>query len=261
MEEENEVEFFPIIKERGEEYYKKGNIISCIKAKDRYYAKVKGNYNNIYNVLIELNKDYTYMECSCPFEGNCKHEYAVLNAIKDKEYNEKVIKKIPKENTKSLKQLIEDIPPQELKNYLINENGLDHVYFDSEHFEQYFIKYTPNQNYKYYYNKLYNSYIIEGLDYKLLDSYLSKINGLVIAGKFYEAYKIIKAIIESSNDTRSLTKYNYLLEKLPIIGMNLKIINRKLTKKDKKEMKEWIEYIKNNKYYNNIFLEEIFIDL
>ena len=43
--------------------------------------------------------------------------------------------------------------------------------------------------------------------------------------------------------------------------MNLKIINRKLTKKDKKEMKEWIEYIKNNKYYNNIFLEEIFIDL
>ena len=74
------------IKERGKDYYYSGNIVSCSKNNNKYYAKVSGTRDKPYIVKVEIKKDGVEYDCTCPYDFPCKHEYAVLMAITNKEY-------------------------------------------------------------------------------------------------------------------------------------------------------------------------------
>ena len=55
----------------------------------KYISYVQGtNFSTEYKVIISVNKEneITDMECNCPYQSNCKHEYATLLYIRNK-YN------------------------------------------------------------------------------------------------------------------------------------------------------------------------------
>lgn len=84
------IKFSDTIKERGEKYYKDGKVIECLKTNHGFYAKVQGSNNQKYtvNIVVNLNNNSVFYDCTCPCEYPCKHEYAVLKAIENKQYNE-----------------------------------------------------------------------------------------------------------------------------------------------------------------------------
>lgn len=85
---------------KGKDYYNENKVSFLEKINDKYYAFVKGN--NDYAVIINHDEVYkeTSLYCSCPCEFHCKHEYAVLFAIRNKKFNKfyKVAYDITSEN-------------------------------------------------------------------------------------------------------------------------------------------------------------------
>ena len=81
-------DFEYIIKKRGEDYYDCNKVLSCYKSSNKYYAKVLGSNSTNYNVEIELDEIEPKYSCTCPCDFNCKHEYAVLLAIQNRNYQE-----------------------------------------------------------------------------------------------------------------------------------------------------------------------------
>ena len=75
---------------RGINYFNKGVIDNLICNKNYYYSTLK-NIDN-YHIKIELdgNNNIKNMSCDCPYEGNCKHEYAVLLKIKEENYRQQI---------------------------------------------------------------------------------------------------------------------------------------------------------------------------
>lgn len=71
---------------RGIAYFNKGIVDNLIENNNIYYSTLK-NIDN-YHIRIELNdnNEIKSMHCDCPYEGNCKHEYAVILKIKEKNY-------------------------------------------------------------------------------------------------------------------------------------------------------------------------------
>lgn len=163
-----EEDFSYQIRERGKNYYKDGNVIMCGKCNNSYYGKVSGSGNEPYNVKVEIEDGEVYYDCDCPYEYPCKHEYALLMAISNQEYQIIDLKPEISEERDNLQKLIEKIPAEEIKEYLLSPKGLDYVCFEMNSFEEYFRKYYPNQSY--YYNlynslKLNNNYIYLTSDY------------------------------------------------------------------------------------------------
>lgn len=82
---------------RGTRYYDERRVLFLEKVDDRYFAVVNGN--ELYVVIIkydEVSKDMQ-VYCSCPYEGFCKHVYAVIMAIREKDFK-KFYKIMPKRN-------------------------------------------------------------------------------------------------------------------------------------------------------------------
>ena len=106
---------------RGKDYYKAGNVIQVIKNKNTFIAKVEGT--DYYEVKITIDKDSKTLSCNCdcPYEFLCKHEYAVLLAIKNKKYIEKELKEEIVKNNITLNELIQNIPADELKQYILKK--------------------------------------------------------------------------------------------------------------------------------------------
>ena len=73
--------------QRGLKYYEESRIAFLEKIDDRYFAVVEGNEK--YLVVIKFNEDEKKMQvyCSCPCEFYCKHMYAVILSIRNKEFN------------------------------------------------------------------------------------------------------------------------------------------------------------------------------
>ena len=71
---------------RGVYYYHNRKVYNCIKNGNTYTGYVKGSSGNDYSVTITTNKhdDIEIMKCTCPYENNCKHEYATIMYIRDK---------------------------------------------------------------------------------------------------------------------------------------------------------------------------------
>lgn len=254
-------EFEYQIQNRGKDYFSKGRVKSLVKSGDTYIAKVCGTTDYAVKVSIDVDDEYVHYECDCPYEWPCKHEYAVMLAILNKEYSEVKLKPEIEKKTLTIEELIKLIPAEDLKNYIITSLHTRDVRFEVELLEEKFAKYIPIQSYEYYYNKLYNSII---LDYNydfILSEYIKNIKSLLNAKKYVEVFSIIKAIIEVSNDTKQLEKWDKLNESFPLIGMNLRIVYRKSSEEQKTIINKWIEKLESNDYYENIYLEDIVLTI
>ena len=244
--------FDETIIERGEAYYQDGRVIHCTKLGDLYVAKVEGSED--YTVRIQQNGNELDMSCDCPYEGNCKHEYAVLLAIDNEEYDIKELKPYIARNDIEVKDLIKKIPAEELKKYMVDNT--DGYYFDIESLEKEFIKYVPKQEYDYYYNNLYNKFLLEDDPWDEYDKYIDSLRRLLDSGNYEEAYYIIKTIIEVSHDLDLDIIYDY-----PELGMYLRIVYRKSNKSFKKVIEKYIMTLIFARYYDNCFLEDMIVHI
>ena len=247
---------------RGKDYYKAGNVIQVIKNKNTFIAKVKGN--NYYEVKINIDNDSKTLSCNCtcPCEFLCKHEYAVLLAIKNKKYIEKELKEEIVKNNISLNELIQNIPATELKDYILkiifNKNFSDYLVLDFNDFEVDFLKYLPSQSYEYYYNNLYN-YVMINDEIRFDCKYIIK--DLINSEKYEEAFFVIKAFIEVANDTKHFEKIEIIINKYSDIALFLRMIYRKSDNILKEKIEEWLEKIRKNKYYNSLYLEDMIVSI
>ena len=139
--EEHEKDFNYQVKQRGLDYYHSNNIISIFKNKNKYIAKVMGSDSDAYKVVIELTKDGINYNCTCPCSFPCKHEYATLLAIDSLEYEKVELKETIKEQDTNFKTILEKIPAEEIKTYLLSEIGMDKVVFEMEAFANYLAVY------------------------------------------------------------------------------------------------------------------------
>ena len=247
---------------RGKDYYKAGNVIQVIKNKNTFIAKVKGT--DYYEVKITIDKDSKTLSCNCtcPCEFLCKHEYAVLLAIKNKKYIEKELKEEIIKNNITLNELIQNIPATELKDYILkiifNKNFSDYLVLDFNDFEVDFLKYLPSQPYEYYYNNLYN-YVMINDDLRFDCKYIIK--DLINGEKYEEAFLVIKAFIEVANDTKHFEKIEIGINKYSDIALFLRMIYRKSDNILKEKIEEWLEKIRKNKYYNSLYLEDMIVSI
>lgn len=81
--------FEETIRIRGNEYFNNDMIHHCELSNSKYVAYVQGtDFSTEYKVSISVNKnnEIVDMECDCPYQNKCKHEYATLLYIR-KKYN------------------------------------------------------------------------------------------------------------------------------------------------------------------------------
>lgn len=247
------------IKERGKDYYYSGNIVSCSKNNNKYYAKVSGTSDKPYIVKVEIKKDGVEYDCTCPYDFPCKHEFAVLMAITNKEYLNIELKPELKEKKDTLQNILKKIPAEEIKKYLLSSKGVNYVCFEMKSFEDYFKKYYPNQTYEYYYNNLFNALVVDVNYENMIDTYINKIRQYVSNQEFLESFKILKSIINAYNDTNKLNFDDYIINQFPNLGMLLRIIYRKCDFSLRKDIKNWTLELESKNYYNNLYLEDIVI--
>jgi len=250
-------------KQSGRDYYKNKRIVSIVKNHNHYKAKVSGRDKNIYHVDIDVHLEEGYVDytCSCPCDFSCKHIYAVMLGIKDKGYKVVELKEEAKEKKLTVLEMIERIPAEELKEYIIGDLGKEAVAFDRDRLEQYFAKYLPRQNYNYYYNNLYNALVLDGYNNDLLGKYLKRVQGVLANGEYIEAYYVCKAIIEATKDTGNINKWQELIDSFPMLAMDLRIIYRKADEELKTTISIWMKILKKKNYYDCAYLEDIVLGM
>lgn len=250
-------------KNLGRDYYKSKKVVSLVKTKDHYRAKVSGHEKNMYHVDINVHLEEGYVDytCDCPCDFSCKHIYAVMLALKDKNYKVVELKEETKEKKLTVLEMIEKIPPEELKEYIVGDLGKEAVAFDRERLEQYFSKYLPRQSYTYYYNNLHNTLVLDGHTPGLLDKYLKKIQCALSKSDYIEAYYVCKAIIEATKDTSNLNNWQELINSFPLLAMYLRIIYRKSDEELKTTIDIWMKILKKRNYYDCVYLEDIVLEL
>ncbi len=252
------------IKIRGKGYYERENVISCIKVYNNYYAKVEGSEKKEYEVTIEVyNLDDTIgYDCDCPCDYPCKHIYAVLLAIDNHDYTTTKLRKEIKKKDYNLQQIIKTIPAKKLKHFMINHTTNNFCDFNTNNFRKEFLNYFPKEKYEYYYNRLYNTYMLQKNTTFYLEIFLENIKEYLSIKNYKQAFRIVKAIIESTNDTNNLEDQENIINILLKLGMYLRIINRKSNNKLKEEIiNPWIKKVEKNNYYNNIYLEDIILSI
>lgn len=250
------------IQKRGQEYYHNGKVLWVSKNKDNeFYAKVNGKNDNQYFVkIIKKGKyDYSYF-CTCPCGYTCKHEYAVLMAVQNNEFDNIELLPSIKEVECDIESLIREIPAEKLKEYMLSPIGKDKVCFEMSSFNDYFRSYLPKQSYDYYYNNLYNSILLSN-DIELMKNYFDYINSYIVCNDFEDSYIIIKSIVEAYHNTNRLNYNDYLVNYFPKIAMFLRITYRKGSNDLKNEINKWLIYVASKNYYDNLYLEDAIIGI
>lgn len=246
--------FSPEVVKRGEEYYYDGLVQDVVKLGDLFIADVEGSED--YTVHVHVLDNNIEMSCTCPCEFECKHEYATLLAIENGKYEEKELKPFVDQEKISVEEIIRKIPAETLKKYILSDVGKDNVAFNICELEKTFNEYFPKQSYDYYYNNLYNSYLLRDSFYELYDSYYEDIRKNIDSACYEEAFNIIKAIVEVSHDLEL-----DIIEDMPELGMYLRISYRKADKEVKKVIEKYVMYLIFHQYYNNCYLEDMIINI
>lgn len=97
---------------RGYNYYQKSQILEIERQKDKIKAKVKGNFQDHYNIELTLSQGNVTANCDCPLKEEwCKHAIAVgLEGIKNHLYDEYITEQTgqtfeyPEENPPTIKK-------------------------------------------------------------------------------------------------------------------------------------------------------------
>ena len=261
-------DFSPVIQERGKMYFLQKKITSCYKNKNEYYATVKGSNHNQYHVSIYVlynayhDIESIKYECDCPCEFPCKHIYAVLLAIDHKQYKKPKLKPELQQKQISLKKLIHKIPPKILKKYLLQHIDEHTLELDEETIKKHFIGYLPKETYEFYYNRLYNIYILSKDPTQEIQNNLNQIKEYMSHSDYIQSFMILKAIICSMVDTNHLTDEDFVIDLLLKLRMYLRIITRKADIKLKETMIiPWIKELERHNFYHHIYLEDVFADI
>lgn len=251
---ENRIYFSDNIISRGQKYYDTGKVVEVTKLGNVFVASVCGSDD--YTVRVIVDEDETLMSCDCPYEDNCKHEYATLLAIQNGDYSEDELKPYVAENRMTVEELIKKIPAEALKKYILSDSGLANTCFDIDDLERTFVEYVPKQEYDYYYNNLYNSYLLKDDIFELYDSYYDEIRKYIDCEDYEQAFIIIKAILEAMHDLDVDIVGDY-----PELGMYLRISYRKADTEVKKLIEKYIMYLVFHQYYGNCYLEDMIIHI
>lgn len=75
--------FSDVIIIRGKDYYNYERVSSIEKINDTYFTKVLGNEKYTVAIRLDENKDILGLNCTCPCNFFCKHEYAAILEIKE----------------------------------------------------------------------------------------------------------------------------------------------------------------------------------
>ena len=154
---------------------------------------------------------------------------------------------------------MEKIPADELKKYMLSDEGLDNVSVNMKAFNEHFRNYLPQQSYEYYYNNLYNSLVLDDGYENRIEDYLSDAREYLKDDNFSETFKIVKSIIEAYYDSQINEEDE--LDLLNKLGMLLRIVYRKADENTKKDVLEWQDKLKKDNYYNNYYLEDVILSL
>lgn len=252
------LDFEDIIINRGQSYYYDNRVLEVKKDANTYFAKVLGSDDKTYNVVIDIIGDEVLYHCNCPCEYNCKHEYATLCAISNDEYDCISLKECIDYKSISILGLIEKIPAEELKRFILSSNNKGEIVFNEEKLRKYFRKYLPNQDYCYYYNNLYNSLILDNEYRCLISDYFDKIKNYISDGNNKEVFKIIKAIICAYNDA-NLISSNEFIDIINYLSSSFRIAYRKSSEYEINEIEKWLYELDINNYYNNLYLEDMIL--
>ena len=79
--------FEPQVITKGKDYFSNNMVLSCVKNDNEYIGFVQGSeFTKEYKVIIKMGREdlIEELECDCPFEGYCKHEYATILYLRDK---------------------------------------------------------------------------------------------------------------------------------------------------------------------------------
>lgn len=96
---------------RGYNYFKESQLLDIYREKNTVKAKVKGNFQDFYNIELTFDEDGIHAKCDCPLEEEwCKHAVAVgLESVKRHYYDEY----ITEETGKTFEYPAENPPPIE----------------------------------------------------------------------------------------------------------------------------------------------------
>ena len=108
---------------------------------------------------------------------------------------------------------------------------------------------------------MYNELVLDTDYNELVKNYVKDAREYLDLSNFEEVFKIVKSIIESFNDSNRLNKYDNIFDIISSAGVLLRITYRKADLNLKKEIDEWSTKMKNEKYYNNYYLEDMIITL
>ena len=95
----------------------------------------------------------------------------------------------------------------------------------------------------------------------MTSNYIQKSRQYISNQEFTESFKILKSIIEAYNDTNCLNFEEYINSVFSELGMLLRVTYRKALDTTKLEIKEWINRLETNNYYNNFYLEDIVLTM
>lgn len=255
------------IMQRGKEYYNNHMIGSLYEYSNKYVAYVLGSNDNCYRVDINLLEDNEVdMTCTCPYEEHCKHEYATLMAIDDKEYDKIKLLDIPDEDN-DVELIIKNIPKDKLVEYMCTFSKEW-----SENLKNQFIyiyeEYLPMKSRKYFYNTIYNDFKTKGFE-EHLEHFITCARRSLLAKKYSYAFLIASAIIDAVcdvyNEEDYEDEYQYYEEILEdayyALGIVSRISYRKGNKALKNRIKKWTDNIIQKDYCKNQYLEDMILTL
>lgn len=228
--------FEDIIKIRGKKYYEHNKIeyVKKIENDYDYYALVEGSKDNTYEVYI--NSYDCQGTCACPYSYECKHMYAVLLAIQNKEY-QLIQTKYPTYVSYDINEIIKKIPAHKIKEAILNRSNIFNI--NLPRFKSEFKNYFPKEKYIHYYNKLYNC-IMTNQEYdELIIDYISYIEEYIRDNDYLEAFKIIKSIFEVEKDIENKDFSEVLSYMREPLNKLLQVVSDKSNETIKKQIKEW----------------------
>lgn len=253
--------FEPQIIYRGREYLKNGNVKNCVKTQNGFVSKVQGNSE--YTVNVQFNNDELEMSCSCPYNYNCKHEYATLLAIDNGKYKEIPLKPIVEKTEYSFAEFVSSIPKEELKKYIIKKAEKEECFDEfEEDLKDEFVVYLPKESKEYFYNEIYNLCLLEeDLPYFILEEYIETIKKYVDKKEYEYAFVIYSSLIDAICDCGVEMSTTSLLELYAKIGIFARITYRKGNKKLKTNIDKWINKHQSNDYNDDVYLEDMLLTI
>ena len=210
-----------------------------------------------YDVQIILDENEAKMSCTCPCIGTCKHEYATLMSIDANQYTTIKLLPIPENEKINMKDFINSIPDEKIKEYLKNsfETG---NYISEEKFKKNFSCYLPDKSREYFYNTLYNNFQLGIAD---ISEFLNMAKSSLENGKYKYTFIITSAIIDASKEAEYSDNDEIILDSYNKIGMFIRISYRKGNGELKAEIENWIQKYEEENYYDDIYLEDMILGI